>query len=57
MDIAKATVKPKAGMKVSLQNGTGHVPEAGVEVELTTYYRRRIKDGDLEIAKPTKHKE
>lgn len=40
-------LKPKAGLKVRLENGMGFVAEAGQLLKLTAYYRRRVADGDL----------
>ena len=40
-------VKPRAGIKVRLEDGTGFVAETGQTVFQTAYYPRRIADGDL----------
>ena len=40
-------VKPRAGIKVRLEDGTGFVAETGQTVLQTAYYTRRIADGDL----------
>lgn len=40
-------VKPRAGIKVRLEDGTGFVAETGQSVFQTAYYTRRIADGDL----------
>nr|DAF42484.1 MAG TPA: Protein of unknown function (DUF2635) [Siphoviridae sp. ctLeG9] len=40
-------VKPRAGIKVRLEDGTGFVAETGQTVFQTAYYTRRIADGDL----------
>lgn len=40
-------VKPRAGIKVRLEDGTGFVAENGQTVFQTAYYTRRIADGDL----------
>ena len=40
-------VKPRAGIKVRLEDGTGCVTETGQTVFQTAYYTRRIADGDL----------
>lgn len=40
-------VKPRAGIKVRLDDGTGFVAETGQTVFQTAYYTRRIADGDL----------
>lgn len=44
------TVKPTSKIKVKRETQLGHIKEDGEEVTMSTYYRRRIKDGDLEIA-------
>lgn len=41
------TVKPRDGIKVRLEDGTGFVAETGQTVFQTAYYQRRIADGDL----------
>lgn len=41
------TVKPRDGIKVRLEDGTGFVAETGQTVYPTAYYQRRIADGDL----------
>lgn len=48
----KIHVRPKKGRQVRKENGQ-IIPESGFEVVLNQYYRRRIKDGDLEIIKKT----
>ena len=40
-------VRPRAGIKVRLEDGTGFVAETGQTVFQTAYYTRRIADGDL----------
>lgn len=43
-----AWLKPGTGLKVRFEEPSlGHVPAEGAELPLTTYYRRRIADGDL----------
>ena len=50
-----AFVKPAEGILVRHENPSlGFIPAEGVEVELTSYYRRRIADGDLGKARPSK---
>lgn len=39
-------VQPAKGLQVRQENGTP-IPAKGMEVVLTKYYRRRLKDGDL----------
>ncbi|WP_018169091.1 DUF2635 domain-containing protein [Thioalkalivibrio sp. ALMg9] len=44
--------KPGDGaLKVRQEDGR-HLPEAGREVSLTSYWRRRLRDGDVVVAKP-----
>ena len=40
-------VKPRSGIKVRLEDGSGFVAESGQTVFQTAYYTRRIADGDL----------
>lgn len=40
-------VKPRAGIKVRLEDGMGFIDEKGQTVFQTAYYTRRIADGDL----------
>ncbi|OWY40063.1 DUF2635 domain-containing protein [Xenophilus sp. AP218F] len=54
-------LKPAAdGLLVRLEDGSGYLPAEGQPVPLTTYYRRRMADGDaVEVideppAKPAK---
>lgn len=44
--INKVKMKPKDGLQVRFENGQV-MPSAGADVVLTSYYRRRINDGDL----------
>ena len=46
-----AFLKPAKGLRVLFERG-GPMPAKGAEVEMTQYYRRRVADGDLEIADP-----
>jgi len=51
-------VIPATGLKVADQERGGHLPEGGAEVPQTSYWNRRIKDGDVTVAaKSTKKKE
>lgn len=43
----KVTVKPREGVKVRTEDGSRFIKETGEPVPLTTYYRRRLTDGDL----------
>lgn len=42
-------LKPAAGLRVRLPDGSGHLAATGEAVLMSTYWRRRIKDGDVEI--------
>lgn len=42
-------VVPKEGVKVRDEHGQSHIPPEGDTRILTTYYNRRIGDGDLII--------
>ena len=46
-------VKPVKGAKIRFADpARGFIPEGGMSVVPSTYIRRRIRDGDLEIRKP-----
>ena len=50
-----AYVKPREGLIVSRENPhEGDIPAEGAEVPLTSYYRRRLADGDLVKARKPK---
>ena len=49
-------LKPRAGLKVRLEDGPGCVAEEGQKLPLTAYYRRRIDDKDLVEAPERKGK-
>lgn len=51
----KQTLKPAPGLKVRMPNGN-HLPDGGAEVELNSYWLRRLNDGDVvqAAAKPNK---
>jgi len=50
----KTLIKPKEGLKL-LNPFTGRILSAeGELVDLSTYWRRRIKDGDVEIVEAKK---
>lgn len=51
----RAYVVPAEGAKIYLPNGT-LIPVEGMELELTTYVRRRIADGGLVISKKPRDK-
>ena len=41
-------LKPKADVLVRYENpARGHIPPDGDEILMTSYYRRRVADGDL----------
>ena len=43
-------VRPRAGLRVRHEDpARGHVPAEGTDVALTTYYHRRLADGDLVV--------
>ena len=52
----KATkfLKPAKDMLVRLENATRHLFAAGENVVMSTYWRRRLRDGDVVEAKPAK---
>lgn len=60
--MSTAHLKPKPGMSIRTPRGDV-LPAEGREEELTSYWRRRIEDGDVEIvpaavpAKTSKSKE
>lgn len=45
-------VVPKEGLKVRNPKDGAHLPDAGAEVPLDTYWRRRLRDGDVIEGKP-----
>ena len=41
-------VRPaRPGLRVRREDASGHIPAEGERVALTTYIRRRLRDGDL----------
>ena len=51
--MTKKFVKPADGLKVRDPKTGQHLPNDGAEVELTPYWNRRLRDGDiLSAAKP-----
>lgn len=49
----RVKLKPAPGFLVRYEDPSqGHIPEAGDEVPLTAYYRRRRRDGDLVEVRP-----
>ncbi|PCJ57851.1 MAG: DUF2635 domain-containing protein [Rhodospirillaceae bacterium] len=44
---------PKEGLAVRDPRG-GHLPREGRTVELTSYWRRRLRDGDVKIGRKPK---
>lgn len=55
MKPAREYVRPRTGFVVCKprSEGGGHLPEAGELVPLTSYWRRRIKTGEVIAGKPT----
>ena len=49
-------LKPRAGLKVRLENGMGYVAEEVQLLQLTAYVRRRMADGDLIVVAEKKGK-
>ena len=47
-------LKPAPGMKVRLEDASRYVAEEGEDLPHTSYYRRRVRDGDLVKATPPK---
>lgn len=45
----KKLVIPKKGVKVRDEISGQHLPETGAARVITSYYDRRIKDGDLDV--------
>ena len=49
---------PKTGLTVRREEaGSGSIPPEGEELQVTRYYRRLIRDGDLIVYKPEKPRE
>lgn len=44
-------LRPAAGVKVRRPDG-GHLPEDGATIEMTSYWQRRLADGDVIQSKP-----
>lgn len=42
-----ALLKPVGDIRVRLPDGSGHLPPDGLVQPLTSYWRRRIADGDV----------
>ena len=45
-------LKPAAGLLVRLEDATRHLLAEGEAVVITSYWRRRMRDGDVVKAKP-----
>ena len=45
-------LKPLAGMKVRLEDCTRHLFPDGETVTMSSYWRRRVRDGDVTESKP-----
>lgn len=43
-----ALIKPVGDIKVRLPDGSGYLPPGGLMQPLTSYWRRRIADGDVQ---------
>ena len=57
MNSNRIFLKPKEGIKVRDPHTGNYLPEEGKEVELSSYWKRRMKDGDaVETKKPKKEK-
>ena len=44
-------LKPRKGLKVPRPLSQSYLPEKGAELPLTSYWVRRIQDGDVEVIK------
>lgn len=56
-ELERILVKPTGGARVRFEDPMrGFIPDLGASVALSTYYRRRIRDGDLEVVKPAARK-
>ena len=47
-------LKPAKDMLVRLENATRHLLAEGENVNMSAYWRRRLRDGDVTEAKPPK---
>ena len=47
-------LKPGKGLLVRLEDATRHLFAEGEHVVMSTYWRRRVRDGDVTEAKPLK---
>ena len=47
-------LKPARGLLVRLEDATRHLLAEGETVRMSSYWRRRIRDGDVAEAKPPK---
>ena len=52
----KFFVKPREGVKVRIPDTSQHLPSEGASVPATSYWLRRINDGDVTEIKPAKGK-
>lgn len=52
--MSKVFLKPNEGIKVRDPHTGNYLPEDGAEVELNTYWQRRLNDGDIVEVKPEK---
>lgn len=51
--MSKVYLKPRKGLRVRRPDGR-LLPEAGGHVQMSSYWRRRLRDGDVEKAAPPK---
>ena len=52
----KQFVKPRDGLVVRKPGTMAELPPTGAEVEMTPYWRRRLRDGDIQKARRTSPK-
>lgn len=52
--MASIYVIPKKGLKVRDPDAGNHLPEAGALVEASSYWRRRLRDGDVTLGNEPK---
>lgn len=52
----KIFVRPVEGIKVRIPGTSQHLPSEGASVTATSYWLRRISDGDVTKSKPSRGK-
>lgn len=52
----RVRIRPRPGVKIRDPRTLEHLPEEGKEVELDTYWRRRLKSQDVELIPPDQSK-